>query len=261
MLAPVHRLLVKIDPSYYERTHGEVTLYLLKEGTEFQRMPKHGELTHNIEGSNIPTGSTVYFIHYAVQNRFRYEGDWYVPVEPKEVIAYEKDGEIIGHSHIVSKRVQSKEWIKNEQAIIKMPFIEEYEDMCAEVTHNPTKLNIDKGDRVWFIQNRDYFIEHLKDYSFLEPEFVVYNETKDEMADGWSMGKNTQSEDKEYVQVNGIYIQKQFTHHKSEVDIVRDTKDFKKGDKILTKYTKANYIPVLKDCVIFKDDKVMLCLN
>lgn len=261
MLKPVHRLLVKIDPTYYDRTHGEVTLYLLQEGTEFQRMPKHGTLTHNIEGSNIPTGATVYFIHFAVQNRFMYEGEWYVPVEPKDIIAYESEGEIVGHSYIVAKRLKTEQWLKNEEAIIKIPFVQEYEEDCFEVTHNPTKLNIDKGDKVWIIHNRDYFIEHLKEYSFLEPEYVVYNETKDELANKWGMGKNYKSEEDDYESVNGILVPKKVTKHQDEVEVVRDCTNFKVGDRILTRYTKSNYIPILKDCVIFEHKNVKVCLN
>lgn len=261
MLGAVQRVLVKVDPTYYDRTHGEVTLYLLQEGTEFQRLPKHGELVHNLEGSNIPTGATVYFVHYAIKNRFKYKDEWYVPVEPKDILAYEHEGEMIGYSSIVSKRVHSKEWIKDQDAIIKMPFVKEWEDMCFEVTHNPTKLNIEKGDRVWILENRDYFIEHIPDYRFLEPEFVVYNETKDEIQDHWMMGKTTRSEDNNYELVNGIYVPKKITHHNYEVEVLRGNALLEDGKKVLTKFSKANHIPYFKDCIFFKQDRVMVCLN
>ncbi len=260
MPKPVHRLLVKIDPSYYDRTHGEVSFHVLQEGTEFQRMPKHGKLVGNIRGSGIPSGATVYFVHFAVKNRFLVEDEWYVPVEPHDILGYEKGGEIKGYAYIVTKRVRTKEWEENEKSIIKMPFVKEWEEMGFEVLHNPTSLNVEKGDKVWIQKNRDYVIEHMPDIRYVEPQHIVYNETKDELQPNYVLCKNFESED-QYELVNGLYLPKKYKHDRKELQVVRGTDRLSEGTSIIVNYTGHDKIPVFKDCVIIKEDRIKLCLN
>ena len=260
MPKPVHRLLVKIDPSYYDRTHGEVSFQLLQEGTEFQRMPKHGTLEGNIEGSGIPDGATVYFVHYAVKNRFKDGDDWYVPVEPHDILGYEEDGEIKGYAYIVTKRIRTKEWEKNEESIIKMPFVKEWEDMAYEVTHNPTELDCDKGDKVWILKDRDYSLEHMRDVRYVEPQHIVYNETKDKVSDGFVLCKNFDSED-QYEQINGIFLPKKLTHASNEFEVVRGTDKLSEGDIIIARFSQSVKIPVFQDCVVLKENNIKVCLS
>lgn len=260
MPKPVHRLLVKIDPSYYDRTHGEVSFHVLQEGTEFQMMPKHGVLEGNIEGSGIPDGATVYFVHFAVKNRFHVDGTWYVPVEPHDILGYEQDGEIKGYAYVVTKRLRTKEWEDNEKSIIRMPFVTEWEDMAFEVTHNPSRIPVEKGDKVWIMKNRDYVIEHMKDVRYVEPQHIVYNETKDQLLDGYVLCKGFDSEE-DYELVNGIYLPRKYKRKKEELQVVRGTPELPEGSTVIAQFSGHDKIPVFKDCVIIKKSRIKVCLS
>lgn len=258
--------IVEFDPDYYftHNMKGEKRgIYIPQEGTKFQRLPKHGTLAF-APNEDIAEGSTVYFHHFAIDKRFKMDGKHYVAVEPHEIIAYEKDGEILGYSRIVSKRIHTEKWLKNEESIIKLPDVVPWESHKFEVLHNPTECPVEKGETVWIYTNTDYIIEHLQEYSFLDPDKIVYNETKDEVLDPWVIvetfdSKNRFNRDEEVV--NGIIVPKAATKTKNQVTVVKGKKGLKAGDEILVSRTSSNVFPMKEDWAVVNYRNIQLCLS
>lgn len=266
MIKSPHRFIVEIDEDFYS-THNEkgekLSVFMPQEGTKFQRLPKHGILVNTVD-ENIPEGTTVYYHHFCIGELFSYEGKKYVPVNPHELISYEdENGEMIGYSRIVAKRFFTDAHIKNEEAIIKLPDVPKYESHKFEILHNPTKCPVEKGDVVWIYTNTDYIIEHKLEYSFLEPEKIVYNQTKDEMLEPWVLVESYDKKDgfEDAVKVGSIYMPLNATKQKNEVVVVKGMYGLKKGDEIYIKRSSSNKIPLFPDANIIDYRNVLLCLN
>lgn len=260
--------IVEFDPEFYynhDMEGNKSRLYIPQEGTKFQRLPKHGTLRYSID-EKLKEGTQVYFHHFAIDRWFKMDGKNYVAVEPIELIAFDNNkGEIEGYSRIVAKRIHTEKWLKNEDAIIKLPDVAPWESHKFEVSHNPTKCPVQKGETVWIYTNTDYIIEHMQEYSFLDPDKVVYNETKDEVLEPWviaeSFDKKTSYNSEQEVKVGSLYIPQSATKNKSQLRVVKAGKRLKEGDEIIVSRSSSNVFPMKKDWQVINYRNVQLCLN
>lgn len=265
MRKSAHYFVVEVDVDYYY-THNmkgeKSSLYIPQEGTKFQRLPKHGILRYSID-DEIKEGTEVYFHHFAIDTLFKLDGKNHVILQPHELYAYKSGEEIIGYSRIVSNRIHTEKWLKNEEAIIKLPDVVPWESHKFEVLHNPTKCPVEKGDIVWIYTNTDYIIEHMQEYSFLDPDKIVYNETKDELFEPWVLAEVYDSKKSFYKDeeiVGGIIVPKAAAKKKNQATIIRGRNGIKAGDEVIIKRSASNILPMFPDYNIVNYKDVLVCI-
>ena len=217
-------------------------LFVAKEGTDFQTKPKDGILAATLEGSGVPNGCTVYFHHFAIDTAFRYKDKIYVTVQPDELYGYMENGELKGFSRVVGERVLSEDFLNNETAKIKKLWldVEKYDELCFKTVHNPTDLPIDEGDIISIYKDTDYILHGMEQYSFLDPDKVVYNITKDDLLPPWVMVEHYANK-KDFVSNGTLFIQENKLQNKRSVVVKKSSNPaITSGDKMIAKRPKSS---------------------
>ena len=251
----LNNVIIKIDPYFNHKGRG---LFVSQEGFYTQILPKHGTLVSKLPGLDIPIGATVYFVHYSLSDRFILNGtDTYVPVQPKEILAYENEsGELVGAYYLVAKReeedLESGSLIKDEE---KKP------DSRFVILSNSTLIDADAGDVVWSIPNREYTLDYKKEVTFLDPNYVGYNETKNKLIGSWALAKKVGSKERD-VKVSSLLLPKSIVENPYELEIIKEVEGkFIKGDRVICKYMPESKINYSGGSIMFNVNNVGVCLS
>lgn len=253
----VHNYVVEIDPEYLEKRG---SLYTPTQGTDYERLPKHGTVIGTKKNSKVKQGDVAYFYHYALDTRWKEDGKTYISVDDELMIGYSKKlGKAVkSTTTIVSERIEQKETVKSSVIILPKE-IEHYAQKFKVTAPNKKVIDgIEKGDVVWSWKDSDYSLDYIPEVIFLEARLLVYNETKDELLNGYVLVKPLDTDDKDFVKDGLLYLPaKQTVKQKGLAEVVKCNKNdiIKEGDKVIFNRTSHSRVMNGLNAVKFEDIK------
>lgn len=192
----VHSFVVEIDADYYKNIEYKNFKMFnpYRGGNESDLLPKHGKVVGNLSNQDtVKEGDTLFFIGFRLYDRQKFEGKVLVDVKPEDAVAYAKRfpkyfnldkikrAKIRPLSFAVGRNASLQAELEAEfkkKGLVPPDNLPKWKEHIFDLEHDIPHLNCEKGDRVWVYVNSDYPIDYIENRTFLEHQYITFNETK-----------------------------------------------------------------------------------
>jgi len=219
-MIPVHHYQIEVDVDGFYKTEGG--LYLDRIGSDADKHPLHGVITHTPINAKFKEGDEAYYNHFLVKNLVKdKDGRYTLTLKESDIMAVKRGDEWIDGVMRPAKK------IKREQKKSSI-FVEQDNEYYLQ------KFELD-GDIVWVYKSSPYAPPYLEDYTFLRPEYLVYNETKDECLNDFIVMQLYDDKDEYKKTDSGILLPTKIVKQKGKAKVVKPNKYGIKGDVVFLK--------------------------
>tara|TARA_R110000822_G_scaffold78394_3_gene187793 strand:+ start:2733 stop:3476 length:744 start_codon:yes stop_codon:yes gene_type:complete len=199
---------VELDIEAFYRT--ESGLFIERVGSEGELIPLHGKILSTPIKSKFKKGDVAYFHHHNLKNRLDKTTNikTTLPIIEGDIIAVKRKGKWLQGAMIPAKRI--KKPVENYLA---------YEKQDGYESH---RFEVD-GEIIWIFTDSDYMFAYEPEMSFLRPQYITFNETKNESQNDFVIVERL-DENIGYVQSGGILIPEKLTKQKGKGTVIKPNK-------------------------------------